>query len=767
MAVLDHTVDKPTSISDTSSKQENGLDVVPTADLQGWRIVDLSGEIDQVFDPLGVNATSGAAIADALYGVSPKLFGAVGDASYNPTEPNSKGLGNWVGTDDTAAIQACIDYAETNNVPIVFDKLYLVTQTLSVNPGVTFVGNGPSTGIAVNWLDYVAADVLTHKFIFTPTSSAYVNGIPVFKDAVFSKFGIYGPLHENWASWGTAADNPGRILAYVLSQRTLNLRFESMHVDGVNSVTIGDHMNSHWLFNTIINTGRDAVNIAVSSADRDRSLLSHARIIGNTFERNGDDAISIQGYGLATPPQVNATTVAGSTSVTLASDVGDIVGQGVCIDQAGEGGKKFGAIVVSQVTTTIVLDRPVPTTVTALAMSYDCYIRGSFEVSHNYIKGHSDDTAAVDNDYGRGVTFRNVIGLRVSKNRIDNTASHGIKNLYDNVNSVAFDNTFSENEISRCGQLSPQPDVYHGISLRYVGNSEVSRNIIDNCPASGIYLQDSSEVEIIANAVRRNCSDPYLTSDGQITLEGCAAIDVNDNISSQGFYNGVAIKSSDNITFLRNKCNENNQSGSTAHTTGAGLNISVVDGLELDQNIFDGNRLPYSISATCDNIRVGGANHYKNHTTQDAPWIHSDNAVGTITSLAQIFDSDARGTVPLTNMMEVEAVSYFDDTGDTYTIAAGEITIPDQVYPVLYKKVDTEAAGATDTLTKINGGKPGQLLILYTANAARDVTVQTGASIRLDGGTNKVLDRVQDTIMLVCFAADVWYQIAFSDGYPN
>lgn len=89
----------------------------------------------------------------------------------------------------------------------------------------------------------------------------------------------------------------------------------------------------------------------------------------------------------------------------------------------------------------------------------------------------------------------------------------------------------------------------------------------------------------------------------------------------------------------------------------------------------------------------------------------------------------------------------------TLTIASGGITVTG-----VYHTVDTEAAAATDDLETINGGVSGQILILRTADSARDVVLKSTGNIDLvadvtlssidspieliyDGATSKWLQR--------------------------
>jgi len=95
----------------------------------------------------------------------------------------------------------------------------------------------------------------------------------------------------------------------------------------------------------------------------------------------------------------------------------------------------------------------------------------------------------------------------------------------------------------------------------------------------------------------------------------------------------------------------------------------------------------------------------------------------------------------------------------TLTIASGVITATKS-----YHKVDTEAAAATDNLDTINGGTDGDILILRTANIARDVTIKNGTgNLRTVG--DFTLNYLEDRIMLQ-YDGDlgVWVEISRSDN---
>ena len=95
----------------------------------------------------------------------------------------------------------------------------------------------------------------------------------------------------------------------------------------------------------------------------------------------------------------------------------------------------------------------------------------------------------------------------------------------------------------------------------------------------------------------------------------------------------------------------------------------------------------------------------------------------------------------------------------TLTIASGVITVTKSTH-----KIDTEGAAATDNLDTINGGTDGDILILRTANGARDVTIKNGTgNLRTVG--DFTLDFREDRIMLQ-YDGDlgVWVEVSRSNN---
>lgn len=102
--------------------------------------------------------------------------------------------------------------------------------------------------------------------------------------------------------------------------------------------------------------------------------------------------------------------------------------------------------------------------------------------------------------------------------------------------------------------------------------------------------------------------------------------------------------------------------------------------------------------------------------------------------------------------------------GSTITIASGVATLNEATANNIWRKLDTEAAGATDDLTSISGGFVGQVARFSLVSSARTVVFKDGASIILEGGTDKTLSHVDDFIQLICTSSGVWKQIGFTDS---
>ncbi len=111
----------------------------------------------------------------------------------------------------------------------------------------------------------------------------------------------------------------------------------------------------------------------------------------------------------------------------------------------------------------------------------------------------------------------------------------------------------------------------------------------------------------------------------------------------------------------------------------------------------------------------------------------------------------------------VTAATTFDSavilTRASVTIASGAVTV---TAPMMV--IDTEAGAATDDLDTISGGATGQVLIIQSANSARDVVVKHGTgNLFLTGRVDFTLTGTRDKLVLL-YSAPEWHEIGRGDN---
>ena len=104
------------------------------------------------------------------------------------------------------------------------------------------------------------------------------------------------------------------------------------------------------------------------------------------------------------------------------------------------------------------------------------------------------------------------------------------------------------------------------------------------------------------------------------------------------------------------------------------------------------------------------------------------------------------------------------DAGTKLTLSGGEITITNTDDPIVYYVLDTEANAATDTLTKINSGKQGQVAVFRTFTNIRTIDVADNASLRLDADTIMSLGTQWSKITMICDSPGVWHELSRSSN---
>jgi hypothetical protein len=149
--------------------------------------------------------------------------------------------------------------------------------------------------------------------------------------------------------------------------------------------------------------------------------------------------------------------------------------------------------------------------------------------------------------------------------------------------------------------------------------------------------------------------------------------------------------------------------------------------------------------------------------TNDAERMRIDTSgnvgIGTTTPGAKL---DVAGDLHVDDNLEVDGIFSLGEATTLTINSANEITITRS-----FHKVDTRGDQPTDTLTKINGGEDGMILVLQTYRAARDVTLQerttaNQGNIYLEG-TSFTLDTAVDKIVLIK-AGTYWTELSRSNN---
>ncbi len=121
-----------------------------------------------------------------------------------------------------------------------------------------------------------------------------------------------------------------------------------------------------------------------------------------------------------------------------------------------------------------------------------------------------------------------------------------------------------------------------------------------------------------------------------------------------------------------------------------------------------------------------------------------------------IAEDQLDGTVKLRTMRLSGNFGFLDPT--PLIISGGEITVRGG-QNWRHHTVDTEGAAASDDLDKINGGRPGEWLLIEPEDAARTINVIHSANISLVDGADFSMDDVDRRLLLECVSTDVWEEV--------
>lgn len=128
------------------------------------------------------------------------------------------------------------------------------------------------------------------------------------------------------------------------------------------------------------------------------------------------------------------------------------------------------------------------------------------------------------------------------------------------------------------------------------------------------------------------------------------------------------------------------------------------------------------------------------------------------------FDFRVEGDT-VTDVLQVDASTEQLIAGGFFNLKdAGELTIATGVVTAVgsYHSIDTQNDDATDDLDTINGGNAGDILILRSADNARDPTVKDGTGNILTAG-DFALSAIQDKIVLIKVGSN-WHELSRSDN---
>lgn len=153
-------------------------------------------------------------------------------------------------------------------------------------------------------------------------------------------------------------------------------------------------------------------------------------------------------------------------------------------------------------------------------------------------------------------------------------------------------------------------------------------------------------------------------------------------------------------------------------------------------------------------------------TSQSIDIDTSDDSMDIIAGTLDI-TADAINILSISNPVDISGGINADDltltgflnlqSGGTLTISSGAITAAASRHAV-----DTQGGAATDDLDTISGGADGDILVIYTANSARDVTAKDGTgNLALAG--DFVMDNIRDRLTLMK-ESGTWVELCRSNN---
>jgi len=298
-----------------------------------------------------------------------------------------------------------------------------------------------------------------------------------------------------------------------------------------------------------------------------------------------------------------------------------------------------------------------------------------------------------------------------------------------------------------CSNITVEPDAAC-ITVRAANKNLVDGNIIKNVNL-GVLLAQGAQINKVSNNIISNASlvairsfytvsypDDYVKNN--LYLNNYI---YNSTIGFETYEHGASFggnyifNTTDKAIYARAYSNNSKYYDNFIYGGNIGFDIDSYSNILENNNVQENSGTDYA-------LYVGQASLLNNYP---------DSGKGSL------FDEDGLMTEEITATSFISLKGLFGLPRNTQTISAGEITVSRSAH-----NVDTEGATATDNLDTINGGTDGDILIIRTVTASRDVTVTESGNIKLVN-TTRVLDNSNDILMLMKIST-FWVEVSFSDN---
>lgn len=404
--------------------------------------------------------------------VTPEMFGAVGDGV----------------TDDTQFIQNAVTFAGNNNLLIVFDKKYVISNIIDV--GLVFNAQGlnnasikqTTSDRAIFYSEHVDKFNLSNLQLeglgtdytnanHTGVNTAcgvYVNGSTEssdisINDCQFIKFG-FSSLYLKYCNNVTCSGNYFELLGSDVIKSNDNYNFAIRAINGTKNLKIS---------NNIFSGG--AIHISVGSINDASREIENISITNNRFENvYGQHSIYLQD----------------GRNIVIANNVFSKIQLNAIKLQSDVNTKDFSEIIISSNTCESLSDWAINITIASADVNtlYDIVVSGNTCVGG--INLFSADNVSISNNiinksYTIGIYSRKSNHCTIENNHIYNAGTFGVYCAGDQ-DSKAIYNTVSNNFIFDSGQSNLE-NSSNGIHMLYCDFLQINGNTVNSSDGKMLY----------------------------------------------------------------------------------------------------------------------------------------------------------------------------------------------------------------------------------------------------------------------------------------